>query len=655
MSKGFITTMSQGEITECAKISVENIGGIESTDVSITPGVTVLEGENATNRTSLMQAIMAGLGSDDVTIKGDADQASVELTIGGETYTRSLSRDGSTIHTEGEPYLDGPTFANLFAFLLGSNEARKAIRNNEALREIIMRGIDTDQIQREIEELLDQRRDVDAELEEIDSLKDRLPSLEERRTQLREEIEDTKDELAETEEELAARDADVKESRKEKEELEDRLSALRDRRSDLEDVRYDLETQRESLEATRADKREVETELEGLPEAPVGDISELEVRLDDLRERKRSLKSEVTEVQNVIGFNQEMLDEDDGSMITPDDTGEGDVTEELLPDDTVACWTCGSEIPREQIEFTIEQLQDRSERKLGEVSTIEDGIAEVNDEIRSLREKQRRREELKRGLEAAKRDIEESEAAIERLTTHRDELESEIEEMEAEIEDLEDDDEAYDEILGLHKEANQIEYEIGRLESDLEDVDAEITGIEDRIDAIDALETQRESIDEEIDDLRTRIDRIEAEAVEEFNNHIDAVLNILEYSNLERIWLERIEREVQEGRRKVEESVFELHIVRQTDGGATYEDTIDHLSESEREVTGLIFAFAGYLAHEVHKQCPFMLLDSVEAIDADRIAELIEYIEKYSEYFVVALLAEDAAALSDDYEYVQDI
>jgi chaperonin GroEL (HSP60 family) len=46
---------------------------------------------------------------------------------------------------------------------------------------------------------------------------------------------------------------------------------------------------------------------------------------------------------------------------------------------------------------------------------------------------------------------------------------------------------------------------------------------------------------------------------------------------------------------------------------------------------------------------------AVEAIDADRIAELIEYIEKYSEYFVVALLAEDAAALSDDYEYVQDI
>jgi DNA repair exonuclease SbcCD ATPase subunit len=350
-----------------------------------------------------------------------------------------------------------------------------------------------------------------------------------------------------------------------------------------------------------------------------------------------------------------MFDENDGSMITPDDTGEGDVTEELLPDDTVTCWTCGSEIPRDQIESTIGQLQDRSERKLRKVSTIEDEIAEVNDEIRSLREKQRRREELKGGLEEAERDIEESEAAIERLTTRRQELESEIEEMEAEIEELDDDDEAYDEILRLHKEANQLEYEIGRLEGDLEDVDAEISEIEDRIDAIDALETQRESIDEEIDDLRTRIDRIEAEAVEEFNDHMDAVLNILEYSNLERIWLERVEREVQEGRRKVEKTVFELHIVRQTDGGATYEDTIDHLSESEREVTGLIFAFAGYLAHDVHEQCPFMLLDSVDAIDADRLAHLVEYVAEYSDYLVVALLAEDAAALSDGYECVKNI
>jgi chromosome segregation ATPase len=486
-------------------------------------------------------------------------------------------------------------------------------------------------------------------------MKNRLPGLEERRTQLQEEIEETKDELADTESELAEHDADVKESREEKEELDDRLEALREKRSQLEDARYDLETERESLKATQADKREVQSELENLAETPMGEVTELESELQTLRERKRNRESAVTEIQNVIGFNQELLDDGDNSVLTPEDSSEGDVTEELLPDDSVVCWTCGSEVPKEQVEFTIERLQELSESKLGEVSTIEDDISKLNDEIQTLREQQQRREELERDLDAAERDIEDSHDAIERLSDRRDELEIDIEALEAEIEDLQDDDDAYEEILELHKEANQLEYDIGRVEGDLEDVDAEIGDIEGRLDEEDALEAQRDGIDEEIDELRTKIDRIEAEAVESFNDHMDAVLNILEYSNLERIWLERVEREVQEGRRKVEKSLFELHIIRQTDSGTTYEDTVDHLSESEREVTGLIFAFAGYLAHEVYAQCPFMLLDSVEAIDADRLAELVEYVAEYSDYLVVALLAEDAAALSDDYEYVQNI
>jgi len=82
---------------------------------------------------------------------------------------------------------------------------------------------------------------------------------------------------------------------------------------------------------------------------------------------------------------------------------------------------------------------------------------------------------------------------------------------------------------------------------------------------------------------------------------------------------------------------------------------VEHLSESEREVTGLVFALSGYLAHEVYETVPIVLLDSVEAIDSDRIAALVEYLEEYCEYLLVALLPEDAAALDDDYCYVTEI
>jgi hypothetical protein len=72
-------------------------------------------------------------------------------------------------------------------------------------------------------------------------------------------------------------------------------------------------------------------------------------------------------------------------------------------------------------------------------------------------------------------------------------------------------------------------------------------------------------------------------------------------------------------------------------------------------VTGLVFALAGYLVHEVYETVPFMVLDSLEAIDSERIATLVDYFSDYAKFLVVALLPEDAAALDDDYRRVTDI
>jgi hypothetical protein len=52
---------------------------------------------------------------------------------------------------------------------------------------------------------------------------------------------------------------------------------------------------------------------------------------------------------------------------------------------------------------------------------------------------------------------------------------------------------------------------------------------------------------------------------------------------------------------------------------------------------------------------PFILLDSLEAIDSDRIAALVEYFADYADFLVVALLPEDARALDDDFTRVTTI
>ena len=81
---------------------------------------------------------------------------------------------------------------------------------------------------------------------------------------------------------------------------------------------------------------------------------------------------------------------------------------------------------------------------------------------------------------------------------------------------------------------------------------------------------------------------------------------------------------------------------------------IDHLSESEREVTGLVFALAGYLVHEVYETVPFMLLDSLE-IDSDRTATLIEYFTDDADYLIVALLPKDTRTLDESHRRMTEI
>ncbi|MEE6209901.1 archaea-specific SMC-related protein [Salarchaeum sp. III] len=644
--------MNTNQSQETATVAVENVGGITETSVTLPAGVTVLAGRNATNRTSFLHAIMAALGSDDASLKGDADKGQVELAIGDETYTRQFTRQNGQVTTGGDPYLDDPTVADLFAFLLESNDARQAVARRDDLRDLIMRPVDTDEIEREIERLTSERERLQDELDELDSLKSDLPGLEEERRQLTDDIEEKRTELERVEDELEAQDADVETQRAEKQELEERLADLREKRDTLEEIRYDIETEKESREELRAEKRELEDELDDLPESPAADQQELEETIERLRSRKQSLEADVDELQSIVSFNEDQLDAaTDGGFTALDDSGS--VTDRLVADREVECWTCGSTVETDQIEATVERLRESMQEKLADVREIEDELADVKAKKREGEREQQRRESLERELEETDDELERTADAIEQLTDRREDVTAEIEALEDEVEAR--DDETYSEVLDLHKEANQLEYDIGRTENELERVEEEIADIEDRLADEDDIEERLAAVREDLKHERTKIERLERDAVDAFNAHMDDVLARLGYENLDRIWLERTEQSVREGRRKTTKSAFDLHVIRSTSSGATYEDTIDHLSESERNVTGLVFALAGYLVHDVHETVPFMLLDSLEAIDSNRIAALVEYFEEFVPHLVVALLPEDAQALDDEYRRVTDL
>ncbi|WEL26677.1 Chromosome segregation protein [Haloferax volcanii] len=97
--------MNDSEALQAATVRIRNIGGIDERRVRLDPGVTVLTGRNATNRTSFLRALMGAWGSDAISLKGDADEGSVELELDGRTYTRLLSRENGAVSTDGTPYL----------------------------------------------------------------------------------------------------------------------------------------------------------------------------------------------------------------------------------------------------------------------------------------------------------------------------------------------------------------------------------------------------------------------------------------------------------------------------------------------------------------------------------------------------------------------
>ncbi|WP_436906877.1 archaea-specific SMC-related protein [Halosimplex marinum] len=634
-------------------VAVENVGGIDRTEVSFSAGVTILTGRNATNRTSLLQAIMAGLGSDNVSLKGDADEGRVELTVGEETYTRTLERRNGTVVTGGDPYLEDAEIADLFVFLLESNEARRAVERTENLRDLIMRPVDTAAIESEIEELQADREEVEERLDDLQSLRHTLPDLEQRRQELESEIEEKRAALDEKKEQIEEADQDLGTTRDQQAELEEALESFRDARSDLEDVRHNLDSERESIDALESEIEEVEAELTELPEEAGADVDGVEERIERLRDQRQTLDSTVNELQKVIQFNEEMLEGTSSDVVAAlRDEGDGEVTDRLV-DDQVVCWTCGSEVDRSAVESTLDRIRELRQTKLSERQDLQSEIDDLKTEKATYQEQQRQRSQLEDRRRRAESELTQRRERVEDLEVERDRLEERIDELEDEVNELQD--ETHNDLLELHREANELEFEISRSQDDLEEVSEEIERIETELDRREDLKAEREELSDRIEELRTRIDRIETEAVEQFNDHMESVLEMLGYGNLERIWIERKQEQVTEGRRRVEKPVFDLHVVRSTEDGTTYEDSIDHLSESEREVTGLIFALAGYLTHDVYETCPFLLLDSIEAIDSDRIARLVDYVAEYAEYVVVALLEEDARALDDDYQRVTEV
>lgn len=631
------------------RAEVENIGGIDRETVELEPGVTILTGRNATNRTSLLRALMAAVGSDEATLKGDATTGSVTLSIGDETYTRAFERTEGGVTTSGDPYLADPTVADHFAFLLGSNAARRAVREERDLRPLVMDPVDTATITAEIDRLEAEKRRLEDALADLDDKEQRRAALVTEREELDAEIETLETKLASEREALAEIEYDLDASNRGADGMESTIRALEDLRDDQSRLRNRLASERESIDALREEREELTAREATLPEAPADRLAEIDAELDRLRSHRRSLESTINQLDQVIQFNEAVVDgEHDALARALHAEDDGGPTDALVTDSETVCWTCGQSAPEDAISDTLDRLRSLRSDRASERQAITADIDDLQSERRDLEDLRDERATVERRLDDIDDEIERREGTIRDLDAELARIEADIDDREATLADR--DDHEYEALLDSHQRVSELTVELDSLREQRSALGDDIAAIDDALADREATEKQLESITSQLRTERSRIDRIEASVVEAFNEHMDAVLSRLDYENIARIWLERQAADESGGDT---DRVFALHVVRSTADGAAYEDTIRTLSESEREVAGLVFALAGYLAHEAYETVPFILLDSVEAIDADRIAALVEYFADYAPYLVAALLEEDAAALDAEHTRIQ--
>lgn len=634
--------MSEAEAT----LRIQNIGGITQTEVAFSPGVTVLSGPNATNRSSLLDAFSAALGGSRAIPRSDGGDGDVRLALNGDEYSRHLTTtDNGQVHMEGAPLTEDADLIDLYVALDGQNPIRKAVEQaasteevSDSLREMLMTPVDDDAIRSELQQLQARRHEVVSELETIREQKERLVELEQRRDELQTELEQVEADLSAKREQMESMDVAKQQSEK----AEALLNELEEAERTEQRIEDDLSHAEESLAVARKERDEVKAEVDQLAADLEEDTNTSAERLADLRREKNRLQDAVGVLMQIVRTSRELLEE---AEVVPEElrTSEGesgDVLDGLRTEDShVECWACGATVDEDTLEARLQDIVDLASSYRAEVREIDEQISTVKERAEERAQREERLDDLQTRLadrrEAVTRYEQRIEEYREQLAEQRETVADLREQVEA-TEDLRD-----HEVLDVHDELRSLSREQGRLEREIESVEADITSIEARVEAEERLENERARLDTDIEELHGRIERLEKRAVTTLQTHLDTLINRLNYENIARIRVDRVISDEDSQAR------FEIAVVREGDNGVRQDPHgLRSLSESERALIGLLVAFAGHQTHDISDEIPFILVDSIEEFDAGRIATLINYIADEVEWVICALLPEDAGNLS---------
>jgi DNA repair exonuclease SbcCD ATPase subunit len=603
------------------RLEIDNIAGIRSGTATLDPGLNVVQASNFQGKSSFAAAIRTVLGVtgqyDAPPLTEGAESGSVTLTTDDDSYEVTLERapDGAVTQS-GTPYLTDETdqvCARLFALLDEDNPIRIAVRDGADLTPLLQAPLDIADVDRRIDALQTERRDLEAELSRAEQVTERIPAVQESVTQLEAELEELRSRREVLEEEAERNDDDL-------------ADEVVEKRSTLEEYERHIERTEASIERKRERLTEKEAELEQLEVPAVDDDADVTAkreRIDEL-ERKIDLLTRVSQVS------REILEEGELDLITTVDRS--------LAGDEVECWTCGQLTGVDRMERRIDalrsELASQRERKETLAEEVERHAARQREAERKQREAESLREEAKR----LRLDVEESAAELEQLEEKRDALEGELAELESALDEQE---------AAVEEELTDVTVRIKGCERRLSEKRQELADLEDEREDLAALRERREELDAELTALRNRKRDAQTELVAQFDEAMAAVMERFAPG------FGGAHLRLQTG---PDGDVERIDLVIAREGRET---TVDALSEGEVELVGVALVLAGYRAFDVDERVPAVVVDGIGQLAAEHLHNLAEYLQDTGEYLVTTAYPEvgsfDGRTISpDEWEVVSD-
>lgn len=566
------------------EIEIENVAGIRSGTATIEAGVNAIQASNWQGKTSLLAAIETVMGTGTRLTEG-ADHGRVNLETPEGKFETELGRSGEEVVRSGDPYLTDAqdlACAELFAFLGESNPVRQSVRAGGDLEALLTRPLDLENIDEQIADLADERRQLETELDAAEEAAGDLAARQEVVTDLETELEG----LRARHEEVAAETADD-DGTERRDELSDKRAARDRTRQQIRD----LERQIEELE-DRLEDRTGELDAVEVPDGP-----DIRQRLAEKHDELQAVETKIELLQAVYNANKRVIDEGEVALLADIERG--------IVEDEFTCWVCGEPTGRGAVDGRLEALGE-------EIASLREQATDRGEEIETLESRQRQIDERRRQKADLEDRIDDLESRLADRRTALDDAHDRLADLEATVESL------GTAVATTDERLTDLESEIKYKEAELADVRADLEQTAQLAERRDSLEAQLDDVTDEIEALRTRKERVKESLHRAFDDAMEDVLAAFE-PGFEWAWLDE----------------FELRIAR--DGRSA---DIGALSEGEVELLGIMVGLAGYEAFDVEDRLPVILLDGLGGLAGEHLHRLVEYVEGRAEYLVTTAYPE---------------